>query len=410
MMQVRRLRASGISMAFAAVASMTACDTSVTNPGPVSDDQLDKEVALPAVVNGMARALARALNYIAFTGGGASREIVASSEGGFFGITLREQQGILDPAIDETNDHWLYAQQARWVAEDGVRRMRATLGDRFAGSALAAQALVHVGYANRLLGENMCVGVIDSGPIEPRTVYFERAQSAFTEAIGVARTASDTQLESAARAGRAAVRIWLGDWAGAVSDASLVPLGFVYQAHYSAIELDQYNRIYWANANQPYRNHSVIGTFVELYYQASGDPRTPWKKNPAIPNGTANVPWYFETKFDRRDSPINLASGREMRLIIAESLLQSGDWQGSLAEINQLRISIGVAPWTASGADETWAVLRRERGIELWLEGRRVGDLYRWYAAGRPGDAADTIGRHPCFPIGQTELTSNPNL
>src|SRR4026207_2503743 len=129
---------------------------------------------------------------------------------------------------------------------------------------------------------------------------------------GPRRPARDRHLGAGARGGRAAPRVWLGDWAGAVSDASLVPIGFVYQAHYSAIELDQYNRIYWANANQPYRNHSVIGTFVELYYQASGDPRTPWKKNPAIPNGNTNVPWYFETKFDRRDSPINLASGREM--------------------------------------------------------------------------------------------------
>ena len=397
-------------MAFAAVAAMTACDTSVTNPGPVSDDQLDKEETFPAVVNGMARAVARSLNYIAYTGAAASREIVGSNTGGTFGITPRVQQGILDPGIDETNDHWVYAQQARWVTEDGVRRIRATLGDRFARSALAAQALVHVGYANRLLGENMCVGVIDSGPAEPRTIYFERAESAFTEAIGVARAASDTQLELAARAGRAAVHVWLGDWAGAASDASLVPLAFVYQARFSAVELDQYNRIYWANANQPFRNHSVVGTFVESYYQTYGDPRTPWRKNPAIPNGITNVPWYFETKFDRRDSPINLSTGREMRLIIAESLLRGGDWQASLAEINQLRSSLGVVPWTAAGVEETWTVLRRERGIELWLEGRRVGDLYRWYIAGTPGDAADTIGRHPCFPIGQTELTSNPNL
>jgi hypothetical protein len=387
-----------------------ACDTTITNPGPVSDDQLDKEVALPAVVNGMARSLIRALNYIAYTGAGASREIVPSSNGGPFSITLREGQGILDPSTDETNDHWVYAQQARWVAEDGVRRIRATLGERFAGSALAAQALVNVGYANRLLGENMCVGVIDNGPAEPRTIYFDRAQAAFTEAIDIAHRAGDAQLESAARAGRAAARVWLGDWAGAVSDASLVPQAFVYQAHYSTVELDQYNRMYWANANQPYRNYSIIGTFYESYYQDFTDPRTPWKKNPAIPNGITNVPWYFQTKFDRRDAPINLATGREMRLIIAESLLQGGDWQGSLAEINQLRSSIGVAPWTATSVNETWAVLRRERGIELWLEGRRAGDLFRWNAAGRPGDAPDTIGRHPCFPIGQTELTTNPNL
>jgi hypothetical protein len=269
---------------------------------------------------------------------------------------------------------------------------------------------VHAGYANRLLGENMCVGVIDGSGALPRAIYFERAQNAFTEALTVAHAAGDTQLELAARAGRAAVRVWLADWGGAVSDASLVPLAFVYQARYSPLDLEQYNRAYWANANQPFRHHSVIGTFYETYYQTSGDRRTPWKRDPAVPNGTINVPWYFQTKFDRRESPINLATGREMRLIVAESLLRGGDWQASIAELNQLRSSVGVAPWTASSVDETWAALRRERGIELWLEGRRVGDLYRWYSAGIPGDAADTIGRHPCFPIGQTELTSNPNL
>ena len=138
-----------------ALAGIAACDTTVTNPGPVSDDQLDEEVALPAVVNGMARSLIRALNYIAYTGAAASHEIVASNTGALFAITPRQGQGSLDPAIDESNDHWVYAQQARWSAEDGLRRIRATLGDRFAGSALAAQALVNVGYANRLLGENM---------------------------------------------------------------------------------------------------------------------------------------------------------------------------------------------------------------------------------------------------------------
>lgn len=402
------MRLSAIVAVLASAAA--ACDTTVTNPGPVSDDQLDKEVALPAVVNGMTRSLIRALDYIAFTGAGASHEIVPSSNGGPFGLTLRQGQGILDPATDETNDHWVYAQQARWVAEDGVRRIRATLGDRFGGSAIAAQALVDVGFANRLLGENMCAAVIDGGPQQPRSIYFDRAAAAFTEAITVAHAAGDAQLELAARAGRAAARVWMSDWAGAASDAALVPRAFVYQAHYTTVELDQYNRIFWANANQPYRNHSVIGTFYETYYQAFADPRTPWKKDPAIPNGTISVPWYFQAKFTSRDSPINLSTGREMRLIIAESLLQGGDWQASLSEINQLRSSVGVAPWTASSVDETWSVLRRERGIELWLEGRRLGDLFRWNAAGRPGDATDTIGRHSCFPIGQTELTSNPNL
>jgi hypothetical protein len=120
----------------------------------------------------MAKSLSHALGYISYTGAAISREVVASGSMALFGITVKQRAGLLDPATNETNDHWQFAQQARWVAEDGVRRMRVTLGDKFATTALAAEALVYVGYSNRLLGENMCDGVIDGGPIEPRTVYF----------------------------------------------------------------------------------------------------------------------------------------------------------------------------------------------------------------------------------------------
>ena len=55
-------------------------------------------------------------------------------------------------------------------------------------------------------------------------------------------------------------------------------------------------------------------------------------------------------------------------------------------------------------------MLGRERGIELWLEGRRLGDLYRLKTGGVPGQFDDMTGRDLCYPIGLTEMNSNPNL
>ena len=131
-----------------------ACDLTVSNPGPVADEALDDAAAHQALVNGMGRALSRALGYIAYTSAVASKEVVSAGHRNpaQLGITPRQAIGILAPDLEESNDHWRFAQQARWVAEDGVRRMRESLRGDFEKSALAAQALVSAGFANRLLG------------------------------------------------------------------------------------------------------------------------------------------------------------------------------------------------------------------------------------------------------------------
>jgi hypothetical protein len=395
-----------------AVVALAGCDFSVTNPGPIPDVALDNPEAAEPVVNGMRRALSRALGYVAYTGAAVGREIVASGSQNsqIFGITIKQRAGDLDPSASESNEHWRLAQQARWIADDGVRRMRESLGSDFASSGVAARALVFSGFANRLLGENMCDGIIDGGPLESRKIYFDRAEAAFTEAMAIATAAGDAELLDAARAGRASVRVWLDDWTGAMSDAAVVPTAFAFKAAYSGAEQDQYNRIFWASANQPHRSHSVVGTFFEGYYLTTQDPRTPWSTDPNFPRGTMNVLWYFQRKYTSTSSPINLASGREMRLIIAEGRLRSGDWESAMALINGLRSGVGVPPWSASDPAGAWTALVRERAIELWLEGRRLGDLYRWDAGNVPGERDDMTGRDLCFPIGISELETNPNL
>ncbi len=387
------------------------CDLDATNPGPVDDAALDSPAAHEALVNGMARALSRAVTYIAYTSAVTTREVVAAGANNpaTLGITQKQSIGLLDPALNESDDHWRYAQQARWVAEDGVRRIRLAQGLAFGSSALAARALVYVGFANRLLGENMCHAVFDGGAIEPRRNYLVRAEAAFTEAIAIAAAANDKPLGNAAIAGRASVRAWLGSWSGVVPDAQQVPPSFVFQAIFSSTEVDQYNRINASNATAT-RAHSVVGTYFELYYRQTADKRTAWTTNATFPKGTGNVLWYLQTKYDNRGSPVNLVSGREMRLLIAEALLRNGDWNTALSTINALRVESGVAPWTATGVSETWTVLGRERAIELWLEGRRLGDLFRWKADNVPGTFDDMTGRDRCFPVGVTESNANPNL
>jgi hypothetical protein len=400
-----------VSAAAAIVAGAVLACTSADNLGPVPDEDLNSPEAREGLLNGMERALSVALNLVALTGASVARELAPSGAGsGSFGWSDVQQAGILDPGLSEADQHWGAAQQARWVAEDGVRRLRLVLGEGFGGSPDAARGLLFAGFANRLLGENMCDAVVDGGGVQPRRVSFERAEAAFTEALAIAAGLGDAELELAARAGRASTRVGLGDWPAATADAALVPTGFVHRARTSAIELSQYNRIYWANAKQPLRLHTVWSTFYEGYFAETRDPRTPWTTDPEFPTTRNGDPWLLQAKHAERGSPINLVTGREMRLIEAEALLRAGDAGGALAIVNGLRAESGVAPREAATLDEAWVALKRERGIELWLEGRRLWDLHRWIEEGTPGAVEDMTGRSTCFPIGRTEVDANPNV
>lgn len=418
-------RRCALVLALVALAPLAACSFDVTNPGPVQDQFLDSAAARPAIVNGAGRDLSSALNWIAYTGGAASREIFPAGSTGSFGITPLEQVGRLVP--EESDPHWENAQRARFEAESGTDRFKKSMDPAaYAKYNLAGQILLWAGYANRLLGENMCEATINAGPRQPYTVFLTRADSELTEAMTIATAAADTKTATAARAARASVRADLGNWAGAVADAGGVADAFVFQMPYYTTDQDQYNRIYWASANSPYRAHTVWNTFYDSYYTSTRDPRVSWSQSAATPVGDAkvltigSVPWHFETKYTKRDAAINLSSGWEMRLIEAEAKLVAGDFAGAAPLINKHRLALGLPAWSVTTLAEGWTALKRERGIELWLEGRRLGDLRRWAATNSPGalstyevpnatsylDPAQTL----CFPISNSELQTNPNL
>jgi hypothetical protein len=410
---------------IATLGALAGCNFEVSNPGPVQAEFLNDAAARAAIVNGAGRDLSDALNWVAYTGSAASRELFPAGSTGSFGITVREQLGLLIP--DESNDHWDRTQRARFEAESGVDRFKSTMKQtEYASSAQAGQILLWAAYANRMFGENMCEVTFNAGPRQAYTVALTRAESLFTEAQTIATAAADTKTATAALAGRASVRAYLGNWAGATTDASKVADAFVFQMPYFATDLDQYNRTQWASANSPYRAHTVLYTFYDQYYTDTKDPRTPWLSYaaPTVGDGAVfslgKVAWHQQQKFSKRESGVNLSSGWEMRLIQAEAFLVANDFTSALPLINKHRVALGLTPWTATTVAEGYTALKKERGIELWLEGRRLGDLRRWKATNTPGalsvyevpgstsflDPAQNL----CFPIGKNELQTNPNL
>jgi len=427
---VTRVRGgAGMGMALLAALSMTACDFDVTNPGPVEDDFLDNATAHQAMANGVMTQLAEALTNVAYTTGAVTREIFPAGSTGSFGITGAQQTGIIRHS--DTHVFWTAHQRARQMAVDFMARFEENENVSVQGYKPAVDIAIWGGYANRLLGDAFCQAVRDGGAVESRTVFWDDAETWFTRAIELAGT-SFPDVTTAAYAGRASVRANLGDWPGAMSDAAQVDDDFSFEMPYTTQESSQYNRIYFASANEPYRAHTVWNTWYDEYYTDTNDPRTPWGEDPDEPTGDAGLSilnndratWHFQLKHDQRDSPHELSSGWEMRLLEAENRLRNGQYDATTLElINRHRVELGLDPWAPTAdADGYWEVYMRERGIELWLNGRRMMDLTRWYDHGissslldpleRPGHADSYLSANQtlAYPIPDEEYETNENL
>ena len=281
------MRGMRFAAPVACLAALASCALDATNPGPIQADALNAPSALSSIVSGSGRDLAEALNWTAYTGGAVAREMFPGGSSGAFGISVQQQNGRLTD--DDGGTWWDFSQRARWTAEDAVARAKVALGTAAATSSVHAQALIWAGFANRHLGENFCEGVINGGAPGPSTIYLERAETNFTEAITVATAANNTTLAQAATAGRASVRLSRNNLSGAVTDAATLPSTFVYRMPYYQNELDQYNRIFWASANQPYRAHTVWNTTYETIRKATRDPRIPFDSSATILVGDAAV-------------------------------------------------------------------------------------------------------------------------
>lgn len=371
------------------------------SPGRVADDDLNNRDAFNGLVVGMSFNLSDAVDLtlqdVTMAGGnlwhGGSYD---------FGSLPR---GILNEAEDwdaEFND----MQQARWVAESGLRRMAGTLAAaEYNRSRLVARAYLLAGFANRLLGEYQCTSTIDGGPEVSNTVHFERADSLFARAAEIGAAAGRSDLVAAAHGGRASVLAWLGQWSAAVQQAQQVPPDFEYVAIFDqALN----NDLVFETTSR--REFTVFSTEWE---EVTDDPRVPWRVTEER-GQDGSTPFYQQLKYTDLQADVPLTKGTEMLVLRAEAELRDGDFEGMTALLNQAREQFGMEPLAApDNSADAWATLRFERNATLWLEGRRIWDLRRWKAQG--GDAVDPFSLTPpdrelCFPIGDEERRSNPNL
>jgi hypothetical protein len=386
----------------------------VTNPGSILDTDLNIPGAMKSLVVGMSADYSVFLDEWSFAVARASDEMAGS---GSYGSTVDLARGYMEFDMGDMDDAWDNGHAARFVAEDGLRRMQETMDD-FNTSPLTARANLFAGLSNRSLGEAVCYAVIDGGGIQDRTVHFERALPFLEQAIQVGNASGMSEIVTAAYGIRAQAKVGLDDWAGAVADAAEVPTDFVYEAIFSDNSGRENNVIYQETFNRP--EMSAYATYVGSLDPQ--DPRAVWTDCFAVAGtcqfqigGDGETPHYRQEKYPERGSNIPVVKGTEMRLIEAEAALLAGDVTGTMDKINEVRSFVGVDPLTAASADEAWTHLNHERMLTLWLEGRRLWDLYRWDDDFLRGGTILELNpginpRGHCVPPTSDECVTNVNL
>lgn len=391
----RTLRAAATAALLAGSAALSACSLDARNPRAITEPDLEGPEAITALVNGVVGDYDQSYHRSVLLSGLLSDELRASGTWPAWAEADRKGTINLDaPSGDGQNiahDWWVPLQRARHLAEETYGRIQ-LLPDAERDPA-AALVRLYSGLAYRDLGEYFCAAAYDGGPQVERARSLETARAHLTQAIEIATAAGVDSTAHMARLARARLHLTLGRADEALADARAVPADFHWVAHYRD-QPEEYNRAFVV------LNETAQGT-VDEPFTRTADPRVPVRENGL---GLDKVtPRWDQQKFGKH-SDMTLGSWQEARLIEAEILLARGAVAAAVDRVNLVRAAAGVAPLAASlGAAEATDALRRERGLELFLEGHRMLDMRRWNQFPAGWQAA-------CVPIPRSETDANPNF
>jgi hypothetical protein len=303
---------------------------------------------------------------------------------------------------------------ARYDADHAVSNLKTWTDAQVPGrTALLAVANLYAGFGYSFLGMAMCQAAFDNGPAVNQKGMFALAEQRFTDAIAAAQTAGADSVRFAAYVGRARVRLYQGNTAGASADAQLVPKGFVMNASTSGTAVRLYNRVYAVTKQFGFYS---IPSFSQNMKTENGevDPRSATQLAGTRSANNNQTIVYAANKYIAGDAaPIPVARYEEAQLILAE--VQGG--AQAVGIINAMRAGVGLQPYVgpADAASIRNLVIDERRRV-LFLEGSRNYDIERFSIPFNPpvGDnfpvGGGTYGNTTCLPLPDVEKNNNPSL
>ena len=322
--------------------------------------------------------------------------------------------------------------RARFAAQSAQARVATVLGAAAKTSALNAQVLAVDAIADLLLGMGWCEAPLTPNAVRsPDSDLIKQSITKFTTSLAAAQSitgdaAGQAKWTNVSYAGRARANLLAGNYAAAAADAAQIPAGWQYDAVYAegagstqSTVGNQFNQ----NRNrsgglrdilQP-RVHVIDSTasleayLVDWYDPTKDDKRMAIMRTAKQLGVNNRSAYYGITKYASRSAPIRMFSKIEATLIQAEVAMRNSDFAGEATLLNSLRTRAAVnlpAIAVPSSATVAQTALVNERMAELFVEGHRQHDLYRFNMV----TAVLGAGRATKLPLSRTEILANTNM
>ena len=409
----RPLRGTVITGAFAF--GLAGCDLDVANPALIDAAAFDPTADAAALSLSAQQVFFGAFQSVVQAGGLLSEEM-------WTGALRIEQNDISRRALTPVNldiNSSVFAPLSRaFITNEDVAITLASAPGAATDLNLA-RAWMAAGFSLEILAEQMCEGVMRSGPalttnevLDSAIVRFQRAITVATAAVPNAASAA---IVNASNIGLARAQLQKGDYSGAATTAALVPAN---ATDYTFITIDDL-----ANRGLGNTVHAATtgGTLsVPRKYQIT-DSRVRWVTATIPAQDPSLSPFVQQQKYIGFAAPIRIASYLEARYILAEAELRkaASNPAPAVALIAERSApTVAGAGATPLAATSVLGQLMELRAREFWLEGKHLGDIRRnagdkaYYDA--PGTAfykgTNTFGSDVCFPIPQEEINTNPNI
>ena len=439
-----RRRPWGASLlALGLMVGVAGCDSllDVENPNNIAGDDILNPTAASALANGALSGVARGYSEIMASYSTVTDELEwVGSRDAYQELDFGNPQNPFNEFVDA---QYPELAQGNWMAREAVRVLTQHQADgNLADPTDLGRAELYLAISYIIIGDMFDDFVYSDrqdaqppvGEANMGAQTYDLAIAALNTAISIAQSEGDTGLETAAMGFRARAEhgraVWnkVGTRPIDTSNSGLVSAPAAATDAAAALALmgsDNYTWDFtyasstvsnslagWVNLRQEMR-------FAQSY--TSPDPTG----NPTYDQVTLTDPIDVGTVSPILESTIlgftagdnfpsmTLISAREMYLIMAEDALASGNTAGFATNINALRAIDGLTAWDQAAPQvPALDLLIHHRRTDLFLQGRRLADEYRFQDASAEWQPSSTAMTQPgtFFPITVIECRANPNI